>query len=153
MKTFRVTASLTLITVLLLTCLSFAQNQNINALVNKFYKATDVQREQILQENLGNDYLGSGIITNVAEYDFFDTGTDFKARYYQVSTQLQKTGNIPFQLIFLYKDRDKVKDINKGDKFQAQGKILRILDERLQITIWILCGELTEKEKILFSKE
>jgi len=133
--------------------LSYAEATDIQGLVTSFYKATDLQREGILQSNLGKDISGSGAISNVGEYDFFDTGTDFKATYYQVSTALQKTkNNIPYQLIFLFKEKDKVKDLNKGNKFKSEGKVIRILDERLQITVWLLCADLTEKEKSLFNQ-
>ncbi len=131
--------------------LSYSETVDIEGLVDNFQKATDLQREQILKDNLGKEIASSGMVANAGEYDFFDTVNDFKGTYYQVSLEQQKTkNNIPYQLIVLFKDKDKAKDINKGQFIQNSGKIIRILDERLQITVWIFCGDLTEADKALF---
>jgi hypothetical protein len=130
---------------------SYSEALDIGGLVDSFQKATDLQRDQILKDNLGKEIASGGIVSNAGEYDFFDTVNDFKGTYYQVSLQQQKTkNNTPYQLIFLFKDKDKVRDINKGQNIQKDGKIIRIIDERLQISVWIFCGELTEADKALF---
>jgi len=130
----------------------FCAGLNIEELADNFYKATDLQREQMLKDDLGKEISANAKVSNAGEYDFFDTNSDVKGTYYQVTTDLQKTkNNTTYQVIFLFKDKDKAKDINKGQSIQKDGQIVRILDERLQISIWIFCGELTEKDKALFN--
>lgn len=132
---------------------SYAAATDIAELVDSFQKATDLQRDQILEDNLGKEVTASGTVSNVGEYDFFDVATDFKGAYYQVSLEQQKTkNNTPYQLIILFKDKDTVKDIDKGQGFQKDGKIIRINDERLQIAVWLFYGSLTEGDKTLFQK-
>jgi hypothetical protein len=127
------------------------ETSNIEGLVEDFQKATGLQREQILNDNLGKEISTSAIATNVEEYNFFDTASGIKNTYYQVSTEKQKTkNNTTYQLIFLFKDKEKVKDIDKSQLIHKDGKIIRIIDERLQITIWVLCGDLAEGDKALF---
>ncbi|MFA4889707.1 MAG: hypothetical protein WC628_09080 [Candidatus Omnitrophota bacterium] len=130
---------------------SFAKNMDIKALVDNFQKGTDLQKEQILKDNLNKAISASGIVTNAGEYDFFDIVTDLKGTYCQVSTGQQKTkNNTPYQVIFLFRDKDLAKDMDKGRRIQKEGKIIRIIDERLQISLWIFCGELTKEDSTLF---
>ncbi|MDP2924003.1 MAG: hypothetical protein Q8O30_09855 [Candidatus Omnitrophota bacterium] len=132
---------------------SYSAAIGIGELVDNFQKATDLQKDQILNDNLGKEISGQGAVSNVGEYDFFDTVNDFKGTYYQVSTGQQKTKNgVPYQVILLFKDKESVKDIDKGQNIQKDGKIIRVTDERLQISVWLLCGELTEKDKALFKQ-
>jgi len=122
----------------------------IEKIVDDFQNATDLQREQILKDTLGKEISAGGIVSNVGEYDFFDIVNDLKGSYYQLSTEQQKTkNNTPYQAILLFKDKDKVKDLDKGNKITKDGKIIRIEDERLQIAVWLLCGELSNNDKIL----
>lgn len=124
---------------------------SIEELVDNFYKATDLQKEQILKDSLGKEISAGAKVNNAGEYDFFDTNNDVKGTYYQVTTEAQKTKNsVNYQLIFLFKDKDKAKDVDKGQKIQKDGQVIRILDERLQISVWIFCGELADKDKALF---
>ena len=133
---------------------SYAAVMDIEGLVDNFYKATDLQRTQVLKDNLGKEITCGGTVSNVGEYDFFDTANDFGSTYYQVSLTPQKTkNNVTYQLVFLFKDKDKVKDIDKGAKIQKDGQIIRITDERLQISVWIFCGELAESDKALFKQD
>ncbi len=130
--------------------LAYSETMDIGGLVDNFSKATDLQRDQILKDNLGKKVSASGKVSNVGEYDLFDTSNDLKGTYYQASTEPQKTkNNVVYQLIFLFKDKDKAKDIDKGQNIQKDGKIIRIIDERLQISVWIFCGELAENDKSL----
>lgn len=130
---------------------SYTAPVSIAELVDNFQKATDLQKSQILQDNFGKEISASGTVSNAGEYDFFDTVNDIKGAYYQVSTQQQKTQNgTLYQVILLFKDKDSVKDIDKGETIQKDGKIIKIEDERLQIAVWLFCGELSEKEKDLF---
>ncbi|MDD2680066.1 MAG: hypothetical protein PHO03_04655 [Candidatus Omnitrophica bacterium] len=139
-----------LVVLLGLVKLSYSAGMDIEGLVDNFYKATDLQRAEFLKDNLGKEISSGGTVSNVGEYDFFDTANDLGGTYYQVSLAGQKTkNNVTYQLVFLFKDKDKVKDIDKGQKILKDGKIIRILDERLQISVWIFCGELAETDKAL----
>jgi hypothetical protein len=137
--------------VLVVISFSYTAQMNIAELVDNFQKATDLQKNQILNDNLGKEISASGKVANVSEYDFFETVNDIKGTYYQVSTEQQKTSNgVPYQVILLFKDKESVKDIDKGQSIQKDGKIIKIDDERLQIAVWLLCGDLSEKDKTLF---
>jgi len=112
--------------------LSYAEGIDIGKLVDDFQGATDLQRSQILQDNLGKEISIGGTVSNAGEYDFFDTVNDVKGAYYQVIAEQQKTkNNTPYQAVFLFKDKDKIKDINKGQSIQKNGKIIKINDEGL----------------------
>ncbi|MEI8348561.1 MAG: hypothetical protein WCI77_00265 [Candidatus Omnitrophota bacterium] len=129
---------------------SHAKTTDIGELVDNFQKATDLQKDQILQDNLGKELSATGTVNNAGEYDFFDITNDIKGTYYQLNTEQQKTKNgVPYQVIFLFKDKESVKDLDKGQNITKDGKIIRIIDERLQIAVWLFCGDLTEKEKTL----
>ena len=136
------------------TCgLSYSEAIDIGKLIDSFQGATDLQRNQILQDNLDKEITAGGIVDNAGEYDFFDTVNDVKGTYYQVSTEQQKTkNNTPYEVVFLFRDKDKAKDINKGQSIQKDGKIIKINDERLQIAVWIFCGDLIEADKALFKQ-
>jgi len=136
------------------TCgLSYSEAMDIGKLIDSFQGATDLQRNQILQDNLDKEITAGGIVDNAGEYDFFDTVNDVKGTYYQVSTEQQKTkNNTPYEVVFLFRDKDKAKDINKGQSIQKDGKIIKINDERLQIAVWIFCGDLIEADKALFKQ-
>ena len=132
---------------------AYAETTDIAGLVDNFYKATDLQREQILKDNLGKEVSAGGKVNNVGEYDFYDMANDLKGAYYQVTTESEKTkNNVIYQLIFLFKDKDKAKDIDRGQNVQKDGKIIRITDERLQIAVWLFCGELGENDKALMKQ-
>lgn len=133
---------------------SYCKAMDMDDLVDTFQIATDLQRTQIVKDNLSKEITSRGRVVNVGEYDFFDVTNDIKGIYYQVTTEQQKTkNNIPYQLVFLFKDRDKVKDIEKGQNIEMNGKIIRINDERLQISLWLFCGDLTENDKALFKQD
>ncbi|MDD5356338.1 MAG: hypothetical protein PHY56_07380, partial [Candidatus Omnitrophica bacterium] len=117
---------------------AYCATLSVEELIDNFYKATDLQKEQILKDNLGKEVSASAKVSNAGEYDFFDTNSDVNGAYYQITTEPQKTNNnVTYQLILLFKDKNKAKDINKGQKVQKEGQIIRILDERLQISVWI----------------
>ena len=154
MKKILLVCAFALAVILGLTKPSYSAAMDIEGLVDNFYKATDLQKVQVLKDNLGKEISSGGTVSNVGEYDFFDTANDLGGTYYQVSLTPQKTkNNVIYQLVFLFKNKDKVKDIDKGQNIQQSGKIIRILDERLQISVWIFCGELTEKDKALFKQD
>ncbi len=133
--------------------LCYAEAMDIEGVVDSFQKATDLQKNQILEENSGRAISCGGIVNNVGEYDFFDTVNDIRGSYYRLTTEQQKTkNNTPYQLVFLFQDKESAKDIDKGQSVQKDGKIIRIIDERLQVSVWIFCGELTDKDKGLFKQ-
>jgi|GEM_PF-750262 len=127
---------------------------DIADLVESFQKSTDLQRDQIAQHNLGREISAAGIVSNAGEYDFFDTVNDIRGTYYQVITVQQLTkNNTPYQVIFLFKDKDKAQNIDRGQNVQKEGKLIRIDDERLQIALWIFCGDMSDKDAALFKKD
>lgn len=153
MKKILVVYAFSLAVILGLNIPAYPAAADIEGLVDSFYKATDLQRTQILKDNMDRDISAKGTVSNAGEYDFFDTVNDIGNTYYQVATLPQKTkNNVNYQLVFLFKDKDKVKDIDKGQKIQKEGKVIRVLDERLQISVWIFCGELTDSDKALFKQ-
>ncbi|MFA5725335.1 MAG: hypothetical protein WC937_03680 [Candidatus Omnitrophota bacterium] len=154
MRKILVSCAFSLAVLLGVSGLSYSAVMDIEGLVNNFYKATDLQKVQVLKDSLGKEITCGGTVSNAGEYDFFDTTNDLGNTYYQVSIIPQKTkNNVPYQLVFLFKDKDKVKDIDKGQNIQQSGKIIRLLDERLQISVWIFCGELTQEDKALFKQD
>ena len=50
----------------------------------------------------------------------------------------------------MYKDKEKLKDISKGETISKDGTIINIVDERLQISVWLYEDELTAKDRELF---
>ncbi|MBM3243511.1 MAG: hypothetical protein FJZ12_01575 [Candidatus Omnitrophica bacterium] len=129
----------------------FCQRIDIEGLVDEYRKSTDIQKTKVFSDNKGKEITASGIVDNAGVYDFFNSTENIKNTYYQITTKQQKTkANTPYQVIFLFKDRDKVDSVNKDEAFQAGGKIIRLTDERLQIAVWILCAELSDKDKALF---
>lgn len=140
--------------ILALSVFSYAETMDIGQLVDSFYKATDLQREKILKDNLGKEVACGGKVNNVGEYDFFDTVNGLKGSYFQAVIEPKKTKNdAVYQLIFLFKDREKAANIDKGQDIQKDGKIIKIIDERLQISVWIFCGEQAEEDKLLLKKD
>ncbi|MDD5173454.1 MAG: hypothetical protein PHV48_01330 [Candidatus Omnitrophica bacterium] len=129
----------------------YCANVNIGEVVDQYKRATDLQRQELEKYFIGKSLSAGGIVDNVGEYDFFDISNDTGGKYYKVLLRQQETiGNVPYQVVFLYKDIDSVKDINRGQAMEREGKIIKIVDERLQIAVWIYNGELTERERELF---
>lgn len=150
MNRFHKIAVFSLLSSVLIYGISYCGDMDINSLVDSFQKATDLQKTKILSDNIGKDLSAGGIVSNAGEYDFFDTNEDIKGTYYQVTTEQQKTdNNTPYQVIFLFKDQDQASGIDKGEKLSRSGKIIKLTDERLQIAVWILCADLTDKDKAL----
>jgi hypothetical protein len=105
-----------------------------------------------LEKNfIGTRITGRGIIDNVGEYNFFDINTDTGEKYYRVITRQQETaGKTPYQVIFIYKDKDKIKTLSKDESIEKEGTLINIVDERLQIAVWIYEDELTSRDRELF---
>ncbi|MCK9614917.1 MAG: hypothetical protein M0R48_05360 [Candidatus Omnitrophica bacterium] len=133
---------------------SFAGAQAIVDVVDQFKQATDLQRNQIANDFFGKPFSAEAIIANVEEYNLFSEKKDTVYKYYLVTTNEQKTlKGTPYQVVFLSKDFGSVKDLKKGQSINKNGKIIRILDERLQISLWLYDGDLSPEEKELFTQE
>ena len=131
--------------------LSYCESVNIEELVDQYKHATDLQRQDLEKNFIGKKIDASGKVENVGAYDFFDISNDTSGKYYKVLTEQQVTLNkVPYQIVFLYKDRDSVKDIDRGQTMEKKGNIVKIVDERLQIAVWIYNGTLTDRERELF---
>lgn len=130
---------------------SYCETVSMGELVDQYKHATDLQRQDLENHFIGTRMTASGTVENVGEYDFFDIANDTGSKYYKVLTTQQETVNkVPYQVIFLYKNKDSVKDISKGQNLEKEGNIIKIIDERLQIAVWIYDGELTQRERDLF---
>ena len=140
--------------VLLTASYSYCAQISIGELVDQYQHATDVQKRDLEKNFLGKQITGSGTIDNVSEYNFFDINTDTGEKYFRVITRQQETaGKTPYQIIFMYKDSSKVKDFSRGEAMEKEGTLINIVDERLQIAVWIYEDELTQKDKELFKLE
>ena len=132
--------------------LAYCDEISIGELVDQYKNATDVQRTELENHFLGKKMMASGMIENVGEYNFFDVNTDTGEMYYKVMARQQETaGKTPYQVLFIYKDKDKVKDMGRGERIEKEGTIINIIDERLQISVWLYEDELTSKDKQLFN--
>ena len=130
---------------------SYCADVNIGELVDQYKHATDLQRQELEKNFIGNKISVSGTVENVGQYDFFDVSNDTGGIYYKVLLQQETTQNkVPYQVVLLYKDKESVKDINRGQAMEKEGNIVKIVDERLQIAVWIYNGELTDRERQLF---
>ncbi|MDD2752967.1 MAG: hypothetical protein PHN59_07515 [Candidatus Omnitrophica bacterium] len=138
-----------LLAVSVLPCL--AQVPDVNTLVDQFKLATDLKRVEMAKDSFGKDLSAGGKVANVEEYNFFNEKKDLSRQYFRVTAEVQNTaGNTPYQVNFLFKDLNAVKDIAKGQKIQETGKVIKLTDERLQIALWLYIGELSPEEKDLF---
>jgi len=140
-----------LVIILFAASLAHSAEVTIPELVDQYKHATDLQRRVLEQNFFGKEVTASGIVENVGEYDFFDVTNDISGKYYKVLAQQQETPNkTPYQIVFLFKDKSHLLDLNRGEPIEKEGTIMKILDERLQIAVWIYEGELTSKELDLF---
>lgn len=130
------------------------ESVSMNELVDQYQRATDLQKRELEKNFIGKRMTGSGIIDNVGEYNFFDINTDTGEKYYRVITRQQETlAKTPYQVIFMYKDKNKILDFSRGEKIENDGILINIVDERLQIAVWIYEEELTSKDRELFKMQ
>lgn len=130
---------------------SYCANIDIGQLVDQYQHATDVQKQELEKNFIGTRITGRGVIDNVGEYNFFDINTDTGEKYYRVIARQQETaGKTPYQVIFIYKDKDKIKTLSKDESIEKEGTLINIVDERLQIAVWIYEDELTSRDRELF---
>jgi len=139
------------VAVLMIASYGYCADVNIGELVDQYKHATDLQRQELEKNFIGKKLSASGNVENVGQYDFFDISNDTGGIYYKVLLQQQTTqNNVPYQVVLLYKDKDSVQDIDRGQMLNKEGNIVKIVDERLQIAVWIYNGELTDRERELF---
>ncbi len=107
-------------------------------LVDRFYEATEVQRNEIRGLCIGEDIIAGGIISNVEDSSFFNTNDNVRENYFMVKTLVQNTasGN-PYEAVFFCKDVNAVKGLNKGERIEKYGRLLKIVDRGLWIYLWI----------------
>jgi len=97
------------------------------------------------------DENGGGTVKNVEEWKTFDEKTDTGEHYYKITTEPKKTADgIPYEILVFYKDKAKVRDINKGEEIKVEGRFLKILNQRLILSVWIYGEELTAADKEKF---
>lgn len=117
-----------------------ARSEPIGAedLVDRLYEATEVQRDEIKDLYVGENIIAGGVIGNVEDSSFFNTKDNVRENYFTVKTLVQNTaaGN-PYEAVFFYKDRDAVKGLNKGERIEKYGRLLKIVDRGLWIYLWI----------------
>ena len=123
----------------------------VEQFVDQFNKQTDLQKNQFANDCKNESISVSGIVNDVKEVNTFDETSETSKRYYKVITDVQNTkqGN-PYEVVLIYKDFDKVKDVNKGQKIEKEGKVLMIIDQRLYLSIWVYEEDLTPEEKAAF---
>ena len=137
--------------ILSIASIGYCADVNIGELVDQYKHATDLQRQELEKNFIGKKISASGTVENVGQYDFFDVSNDTGGIYYKVLLQQETTQNkVPYQVVLLYKDKESVKDINRGQIMEKEGNIVKIVDERLQIAVWIYNGEFTDRERQLF---
>jgi len=142
---------LTIAIILSLVPCSYCASVNIGELVDQYQHATDLQKRELEKNFIGKTISASGTVENVGEYNFFDINTDTGEQYYRVTTRQKDTaGKTPYQVVFMYKDKTKLLNISRGEPISKEGTIINIVDERLQISIWIYEDELTARDRLLF---
>jgi len=121
--------------------LSFKSNAatSVESLVDKFVSLTEIQQKSYAEKIEGSiTVYGSGEIEDVAYPSWLDIYKEAKG-YYRVVIKPQETsnGNL-YDIVFLFKDLDKIKDFNKGDKIRKAGKLLKIINWGMWVSVWIL---------------
>ncbi len=129
----------------------FCKEVSVSTLVDRYRSETDIQKSDILKDYSSDKIDISGVVSDVSSEDTFDVVNDVKRDYYKVVTEIENTdkGN-PYRAILIYKNEDNVKNINKGDKITFSGSIIKVVDEKLYLSVWLTADDLTEKEKSLF---
>jgi len=142
---------LTIAMVLGMASYSYGASISIGELVDQYQHATDLQKRELEKNFIGKTISAGGTVENVAEYNFFDINTDTGQTYYRVITRQQETAaKTPYQVVFMYKDKEKLKDLSKGEAISKEGIMINIVDERLQISVWIYEDALTSRDRELF---
>ena len=148
------TAKILLIALLLsftITGISFCQDAKIIDLVDKYCDDTDIQKAAIAKEYTDKKIVASGIVADVSDENTFDVVNDVERHYYKVVTDTENTPwRNSYRAILIYKDINTAKNINKGQPITLRGNIIKVVDDRLYLSVWLSADELTEHEKELF---
>ena len=131
--------------------LSFCQDIGISRLVDEYNADTDIQKEAIVKKYLGSKITVDGIVKDAKDEKTFDVVNDIERNYYKVITNVNNTtaGN-SYRAVLIYKDKSRVKDLKKGQNISLSGNIIRIVDERFYLSVWISAEPLTNQERELF---
>lgn len=130
---------------------SYCETITIDELVNQFSHATDVQKSQLDKHYKYEKINVSGTIKNVEPWNTFDERTDVGRHYFKVIMEPRKTADgIPYEILVFYKDKDKVKALDKGQELQLEGTYLKIIDQRLIYSVWVYAEELSAEVKQAF---
>jgi hypothetical protein len=128
-----------------------AANVTLAELMDQYWHATDVQKRELERKFIGQRMSARGVIENAGEYNFFDINTDTGEQYYRVITRQQETAaRTPYQVVFMYKNKNSVVNLSKGETMDKEGVIINIVDERLQVSVWVYEDELTPRDRELF---
>ena len=121
------------------------------ALVDQFKKSTDLQQKDLIKDVKDEKISARGVVKNVEEYRTFDLNTDKGAQYYRVIAETQNSpSGYPYIVSFLYKNKDDVAGINKGQAIEKTGGLLKIFDERLWVSVWVYAGTIGPDEELMF---
>jgi len=133
---------------------SWCEAIEIEGLVNRYKKATDIQRTEIKKTCKGQEILASGTVKNAGEYNFFDEQNDIKTSFYRVVTEVQKTPQgVPYQISLLYKNVSSVKRLNKGQEIKKYGRLWKLVDDGLWIAVWLYGEDGGGEIDIILAKE
>lgn len=124
---------------------------DVEELVDQYGKLTDLQKTDYVNKYKNEPVSFSAVVSDVKPSDTFDERTDTSQHYYKILTDVRttKAGN-PYDVVVFYKDVNNVKDINKGQKIEKEGRLLTIIDQRLDLSIWLYEESLTQEEKAVF---
>jgi len=130
---------------------SCADPVKVETIVEDYYKATDLQREGIFARYKTDTIIASGIVEDVKEDATFDVVNDVRRRYYKVITEtLKDPQENHYRIVLVYKDLANVKNMAKGQKIAMEGRLLRLVDEGLFLSVWLSEEKLSAEEMALF---
>ena len=132
---------------------AFTQTVGVAELVDQIKQSTEVQGAELIGQYKGKKLSGGGVVLDVKQYNAFDERTVKNQAYYEVITEVQKTaqGN-PYQVVFFYKNKDDAAGINKEQKLNQKGIVLKIFDTRLWVAVWLYQGEYGPEEEVMFQE-
>ena len=134
---------------------SHASSWGIDAgnLIDEYNTKTTVQKKEFERECQDKGVSVNGIVADVKKQKTFDITTDTGGLYYTVATEPQKSlRHNSYRVFIVYKDENRVNNIDKGQRIEVDGKLLWIVDERLLDSVWIYEEDLTLKEKARFRR-
>jgi hypothetical protein len=124
---------------------------SVNDLMERYNKATDLQRSAIMGEYQYKTVSVNGVVDNVEAWDTFDERDQTKARYYRVTTGRQQLDAKNFYSIAVfYKDRAKAEKFEKGQDIKVDGSLIKIMYIPGLFSIWVYPEELTAEDKVMF---